>query len=85
MSYECGALGESTKTWYGESVGHYEGDTLLITPSIERQDRHGSLGTPHSDQIHVVERYRLSDDKQTLEVLSGGRSEIFHHRVVGPS
>jgi len=49
-------------TLSGDSVGRYEGDTLVIDtiaikpsawPVIDR------YGTPHSDALHVVERYRL--------------------------
>jgi hypothetical protein len=58
------------KTWYGESVGRYEGDTLVIdTIGLNDKTDTDRFGTPHSDQIHVVERYRLADDRQTLEVL----------------
>jgi hypothetical protein len=58
------------KTWYGESVGHYEGDTLVIdTIGLNDKTDTDRFGTPHSDQIHVVERYRLSNDRQTLEVV----------------
>jgi len=57
------------KTWYGESVGHYEGDTLVIdTIGLNDKTDTDRFGTPHSDQIHVTERYRLSKDRQTLEV-----------------
>lgn len=53
-----------TPTPTGDSVGHYEGDTLVIdTVAIKREpytvvDR---FGTPQSDAMHVVERYRLID------------------------
>jgi hypothetical protein len=49
----------------GDSVGHYEGDTLVVdTVGIEVGpytvvDR---FGTPQSEAMHVVERYRLIDD-----------------------
>jgi hypothetical protein len=48
----------------GDSVGHYEGDTLVIdtvgieTGSIPIIDRYG---TPRSEALHIVERYRLVD------------------------
>ena len=58
------------KTWYGESVGHYEGDTLVVdTIGLNDKTETDRFGTPHSDQIHVVERYHLSADKKALEVL----------------
>lgn len=57
------------KSWYGESVGRYEGDMLVVdTTGLNDKTDTDRFGTPHSDRIHVVERYRLSDDKKTLEV-----------------
>ncbi len=57
-------------TWWGHSVGHYDGDTLVVdTIGLNDQTHSDRFGTPHSDQIHVVERYRLSDDGTILEVL----------------
>jgi hypothetical protein len=58
------------KTWYGESVGRYEGDTLIIdTIGLNDKTDTDRFGTPHSDQMHVTERYRLSKDRETLEVV----------------
>jgi hypothetical protein len=56
-------------SWLGESVGHYEGDTLVID-TIGQNDKTETdrFGTPHSDKIHVVERYRHSPDKKRLEL-----------------
>ena len=53
-------------SWLGDSVGHYEGDTLVVdtvgikTGPFSTLDRYG---TPFSEKIHVVERYRLIDGK----------------------
>ena len=53
-----------TPSWYGDSIGHYEGDTLVIdTVGIKvgpfsMVDRYG---TPHTEALHLVERYRLVD------------------------
>jgi hypothetical protein len=57
-------------SWYGESVGHYE-DGVLIVDTIGMNDKGwvDHLGTPHTGQIHVVERYRVTNDGKTLEVL----------------
>jgi hypothetical protein len=49
-------------SWYGESVGHYEGDTLVIDTIGQKSHKMSVVdpfGTPHTDKIHVVERYRL--------------------------
>jgi len=57
-------------TWYGESIGHYEGGDTLVVDTIGQNDKTqiDRFGTPHSDQIHVIERYRLSPDRKSLEV-----------------
>src|SRR6516162_8359083 len=83
-------------SWYGESVGHYEGDALVVD-TIGFNDRTfvDSYRTPHTDKLHVVERFRLIDGGNTLEVTftvedpgafyqpwSGTRNR---HRVVNPN
>jgi hypothetical protein len=53
-----------TPTWYGDSVGHYEGDTLVIDTvgiKIGPFSMIDMYGTPYSKSLHVVERYRLLD------------------------
>jgi hypothetical protein len=51
-------------TWMGESVGHYEGDTMLIDTigqkvgPLSMVDR---FGAPFSGALHVIERYQLID------------------------
>ncbi len=55
-------------TWYGESVGHYEGDTLVVD-TIGQNDKTFVDGyrTPHTTNIHVVERYRVINSGKGLE------------------
>ena len=55
--------------WFGESVGHYEGDTLVVD-TIGLNDRTfvDNYLTPHTTQLHVIERYRMIDGGKTLEV-----------------
>ena len=57
-------------SWYGESVGHYEnGDTLVIdTIGISPKSFVDNYRTPHTDQLHVVERWKLAADGQTVGV-----------------
>jgi hypothetical protein len=56
-------------SWYGESVGHYEGDTLVVdTIGFNDKTFVDSYRTPHTTQLHVVERFRLIDNGNTLEV-----------------
>src|SRR4051812_3964385 len=55
-------------SWYGESIGHYEADTLVVdTVGIDDRTWVDGFGTPHSKQLHVVERYRLTDNGNVLE------------------
>jgi hypothetical protein len=55
-------------SWYGESVGHYEGDTLVVdTIGLNDKTFVDNYLTPHTTDLHVVERYRLADAK-TLEL-----------------
>jgi hypothetical protein len=53
-----------TPSWYGDSVGHYEGDTLVVDTVGVKHGPYAMLdmyGTPYSDALHVVERYRVID------------------------
>lgn len=52
-----------TPSWYGESVGHYEGKTLVVdTIGMNDKTLVDRYGTTHSTSLHTVERYRFSDD-----------------------
>jgi len=57
-------------SWYGESVGHYEGENTLVIDTVAQNDKTqiDRFGTTHSDRIHVTERLILSEDGKTLEV-----------------
>jgi hypothetical protein len=56
-------------SWYGESVGHYEGDTLVVdTVGQNSKTVVDAYRTPHSDKLHVIERWRLIDGGKRLEV-----------------
>jgi hypothetical protein len=55
-------------SWYGESVGHYEGDTLVVdTVGQNTKTFIDNYRTPHSDRLHVVERFHLVDGGQKLQ------------------
>src|SRR5580704_19382012 len=76
----------------GHSVGHWEGDTLVIDTVGVKVDAFTSVdrfGTPQSDAMHVVERYRLVDgpvakaaidtyEKREGTVGGGGRVAGYH-------
>ena len=55
-------------SWYGESVGHYEGDTLVVdTIGMNDKTSVDNYRTPHTTALHVVERFRLIDGGKTLQ------------------
>ncbi len=69
-----------TPSWYGDSVGHFEGDTLVIDTVGIKVGPHAMVdwyGTPHSPALHVVERYRLVDYERAKEGLERDAKENF--------
>jgi hypothetical protein len=67
-----------TPSWYGNSVGHYDGDTLVIDTVGVKIGPFAMLdvyGTPHSPALHVTERYRLLDYEAAKEAEERGEKE----------
>jgi hypothetical protein len=67
-----------TPSWYGDSVGHYEGETLVIDTVGIRVGPFAMVdwfGTPHTEALHVVERYRLLDYEAAKEGLERDAKE----------
>jgi hypothetical protein len=58
-------------SWFGHSIGHYEnGDTLVVdTIGLNTRTFVDQFRTPHSEQLHVVERYRLIEDGKAIEAI----------------
>jgi len=55
-------------SWYGESIGHYESDMLVVdTIGIDDRTWVDGFGTPHTKQLHVIERFHLIEDGKVLE------------------
>lgn len=53
-----------TPSWYGDSIGHYEGDTLVVDTigiKVTPLSMVDLWGTPYTKALHLVERYRLID------------------------
>lgn len=56
-------------SWFGESVGHYEGDELVVdTIGFNEKSELDNWGTPHSDALHVTERYKMVEGGKGLRV-----------------
>jgi hypothetical protein len=50
---------ELDHTWSGHSIGHWDGDTLVVdTVGLNDKTWLDNAGHPHSDALHVVERMR---------------------------
>jgi len=57
-------------SWYGESVGHYEGGDTLVVDTIGMNEKTfvDNYRTPHTTKLHVIERFKLIDGGRTIEV-----------------
>jgi hypothetical protein len=68
-----------TPSWHGDAVGHYEGDTLVIdTVGIKTNRPYPMVdlfGTPYTEKLHVVERYRLLDREAVKDDLARAAKE----------
>jgi hypothetical protein len=73
-------------SWYGDSVGHYEGDTLVIDtvgikvgsfPTPGLYSMVDLFGTPHTSALHVVERYRLLDHEAAKAIEERNEKDNF--------
>jgi hypothetical protein len=65
-----------TPSWYGDSVGRYEGETLVIDTvgiKIGPFAMVDLYGTPHTPSLHVIERYRLLDYEAANEAQERGQ------------
>jgi hypothetical protein len=76
-----------TPSWYGDSVGHYEGDTLVIDTVGVKVGPFAMVdmyGTPYTEKLHVVERYRLLDYEAANEAEARGQKRNFRTERTDP-
>ena len=68
-----------TPSWYGDSVGHYEGDTLVVDTVGVRTNRPYAMidlfGTPYTKSLHIVERYSLRDYDDVKDAIERNKKE----------
>jgi hypothetical protein len=61
-------------SWFGDSIGHYEkGDTLVVDTiglSANKLSYIDNFRTPHTEKEHVVERFTISSDGNTLTAIA---------------
>ena len=73
-------------SWYGDSVGHYDGATLVIDTIGIKVGPFAMVdmyGTPHTEALHVTERYRLIDYAAAQEAIARNDKENFRVRQDG--
>jgi hypothetical protein len=57
------------RTYNGDSVGHWDGDALVVDTTSMIPDRHWiDTGVPVSDDFHIIERIRLTEGGKKLEI-----------------
>jgi hypothetical protein len=57
------------RSFNGESIGHWDGDTLVVDTTGFVDDHHWvDNGIPGSDALHIVERMKLINNGATLEI-----------------
>jgi hypothetical protein len=69
-----------TPSWYGDSVGRYEGDTLVVDTVAIKVGQYSMVdwfGTPFTPALHVVERYRRIDYEATMAAIARDAKEHF--------
>ena len=62
-----------TPSWFGESIGHYEnGDTLVVDTIglLTKNSYIDNYRTPHSEKLHVVERFTIEPDGKNLTAIA---------------
>jgi hypothetical protein len=58
-------------TYKGDSVGHFEGTTLVVDSiGFNAKTWLDSVGSPHSDQLHLITRITKIQNGQQLEILT---------------
>ena len=55
------------RNWGGESLGHWEGDTLVVeTTGFVGENHFIQAGVPASKNLKIVERYTMLNDGNTI-------------------
>lgn len=73
-----------TPSWYGDSIGHYEGDALVVDTvgiKVTPLSMVDFYGTPFSGKLHVIEKFHLVDNATARKFAARGEAE--NGRVAG--
>src|SRR5262249_44893246 len=59
-------------SWFGESIGRYENANTFVVDTIGLQTKDSYIDnfrTPHTEKLHVVERFTLDSDGEHLTAI----------------
>jgi hypothetical protein len=61
---------DPTPSWYGYSIGHYEGGNSLVVETRGQNNKAlvDRFGTPRSEKIRVVERYTVDPERRSIHI-----------------
>jgi hypothetical protein len=62
-----------TPSWFGESIGRYENGNTLVVDTIGLSTQNSFIDnyrTPHTDKLHVVERFTIDPDGKNLTAIA---------------
>ena len=74
-------------SWHGDSVGHYEGDSLVVDTIGQKVGPLSVIdfyGTPFTDKLHVIERYRLISGIAARDALQKQDARYFPRGTSNP-
>lgn len=73
-------------TWYGYAIGHWEGNDTLVVESAGYNDKTwlGSSGYPHSEEMHITERYHRVDRDTIVYDITVTDPKSYVAPIVGP-
>jgi len=70
--------------FYGDSVGHWEGDVLVVdTISLGGSEALDLTGTPHSDALHVIQRLRRVSYDTLEDTITAEDPKAFTQSISG--
>ena len=73
-------------TWYGYAIGHWEDDYTFVVESAGYNERTwlGSTGYPHTEEMHVTERYHRLDRDTILYDITVSDAKAYARPIVAP-
>ncbi len=72
--------------WWGHSIGHYENGDTLVVDTIGFNDKTwlDQVGHPHTEQLHLIERYKRVNQRPIGARHDDRRSRRLHQALVRP-